>query len=1680
MGFGSLALGLVGAGVGGAAFGPTGAKVGFLVGSSIGSATSRSKIPNVEGPRLRDLKVQTSTYGVGIQRIYGRQITKGNVIWATPIKEIEHRSTVGSKAAKQEQITYTYELPGIAIGLCEGEISDILRVWVNDFLVYEAATDSDVVSGDPESLAYLNQQLAFYAKNVTYRIYKGTQTQTADPLIQSYEGIDNTPGYRNLAYIVIEDLPLDLFGNSVPEFTFEVVAKAKTFQTVNTSISYLQPTYKHLSTWTEAPVPGTSERAQASAIQTNLSLNSGQVIETYFDGYLGSPAIRRIAAASLFSRTKYNTASGDTPSGANILNVFPRYSVPNSIVAPSSLFTSGAGPIDYVDIHRIFDDKNETYAVYGTYYEIIESQTVEEGITNSIYGNPEDLSKISCCIYSPNVFYVLNIVRFNRLVSITAQKVRGIVKLGDKFIIADDSTGTGVYRFYFKTGVVWNGAVNSIVELDLIQGPIIGTASTFDVSMTSDGTFIYTIYRNMSTNTWVVQKWTSSLTIVSSFNLSILVPSATNEDNNRILAFNDGTIIVMNPYTLKAHTIEGMNTHVDTFDLMPVFIGGTSSLGDYPHWAILGHRDAVYVRRTLINSAGSPGHWDIYARVLETRTTTGTTLVPIHSLETTVADILKYAGYQDSDINVSGLSVVTNFKGYAIAKPGSTKSALEQLAAVYNFSLVEINGKIVATLQGREPIATIPKDEIGANDGSSSFDATLLDYTRTPDIDLPSKLRIQYQSDRPILTTSEQYAERLITDQQDTVNVEFSIILSDDEAAQVAEVLLHSAWASRQSVSFTTSRKFIRLNPNDNAIVSTPDGDFNIRITDREYGVPGLLIFSGYIESGNLTKSNAKGAKTPKIIFRPTSLLPTEISILDIPSVLEVENNYGVYYALSTSQLGWTGASIFANRGVGFNQISTSNKLSPIFQVSKLPIKHNPFSLDEDSLLILNPVSGDTVLQSITSLAQLYNYNLLLLINNNLVDSGAHNSYEILSFRDATLNIDGDYEVSGLVRGMFGTQKISSIGYTEPPISGYYTTVSSRKPVAYWRLGENSGLTAIDEIGNHDGIYVNSPTLGVAGLINDSSNTACRFLGTQNVVIPNTTTIKLTHTFSLEAWFTSTAQQNSFFIATWRQSDSTGHGIGLYLNNIRLIYNGGGALDINAPQIHDGLRHHVVATYTSVNFAFGVDNVIARLYLDGVLVGTTGIVGLSNNTTNCCIGSAGDSTLKYVGVIDEVAIYGRVLSSIEVFENYRSGVKGTTLVATNYYELILSDSPVGYWRLGEALGYVAVDQIAGHNGVIPNNNVIYSTPGAIINDPDTALTFAGVPIEISNTGSIQLNSNFSAECWVRYTDISNNTAIFGTYGITSGQGWGVGVSIAAGPSYIPYLVMNSDNFVYDSVSPASINDNVWHQLVVTFTGSSPNITGRLYLDGSLIATGVSDGSITNTSLLHIGDVDGGGNFNGSVDEASVYNYVLTPEQITEHYQAGITGIADPLLDGASTSAYLLVDHTGMSTRSGRIVESSIGALSGDYKAVTFGLSPSTPSPIDNLLAKGWSHRPYPVANPSISGPESGAGTYIVSWKETSRINQGWEDGFETAVDPQIDAYIIQVVNMVNEGIAIRSTTITTNSLSSYTYTSTQYAEDFGTAAVALGFRIFAVIAGRAGNGILASSYLYRPKFINYI
>ncbi|RCL83950.1 glycoside hydrolase TIM-barrel-like domain-containing protein [Hyphomonas sp.] len=156
------------------------------------SGLSRLDVKAQEGPRVKSLPVMEAREGAGLPSVYGRMRVGGQVIWAARFKETKTTRRASSKGGPKVT-EYDYSV-SFAVALGEGPILGVRRAWAN---------------GE-----------AFDLSGVVHRVYPGDETQEPDPLIEMIEG--EAPAYRGTAYIVFEDLPLEAFGNRLPQLSVEV------------------------------------------------------------------------------------------------------------------------------------------------------------------------------------------------------------------------------------------------------------------------------------------------------------------------------------------------------------------------------------------------------------------------------------------------------------------------------------------------------------------------------------------------------------------------------------------------------------------------------------------------------------------------------------------------------------------------------------------------------------------------------------------------------------------------------------------------------------------------------------------------------------------------------------------------------------------------------------------------------------------------------------------------------------------------------------------------------------------------------------------------------------------------------------------------------------------------------------------------------------------------------------------------------------------------------------------------------------------------------------------------------------------------------------------------------------------------------------------------------------------
>jgi hypothetical protein len=431
-----------------------------------------------------------------------------------------------------------------------------------------------------------------------------------------------------------------------------------------------------------------------------------------------------------------------------------------------------------------------------------------------------------------------------------------------------------------------------------------------------------------------------------------------------------------------------------------------------------------------------------------------------------------------------------------------------------------------------------------------------------------------------------------------------------------------------------------------------------------------------------------------------------------------------------------------------------------------------------------------------------------------------------------------------------------------PPCAYADVVTSTPGLLGYWRLGESSGATAVDQTGAHNGTYEGGYTLGVPGAIKGDTNTAVALNGTTGYVkLPKLGTAT---DWTVEGWSDLAAN------ATGNNTLYGGYGAPRLLITPTGFYadddtNGTAAGKMNGQTVSN--------RGSWVYWALVRDGSTLTLYRDHVEVASSSLGNEGPSDLDGDIGAENGAAYYLDGDVDEVAVYGSAVSTDTLNESYDVGA----ISASPYAAAVAA--PVGlqdYWRLDESSGTMAVDQSGAHNGTYEGGHTL-GVAGAITGDSDTAVALDG------STGSVQLPSLGTEADWTieGWTDLGATAT--GYNALFAGD---LGPRLLIGPTnvYADDLTTGAKVGAMSSSTPA--NTGGWVQWALVRDGS----TLTIYRDGVAVDSS-SLGSEGSTSL--VGDLgvqsDGHYHLDGDLDEVAVYDDALTPGTVYDQYALGAYG-----------------------------------------------------------------------------------------------------------------------------------------------------------------------------------------------
>jgi len=192
----------------------------------------------IEGPRVDSRKFSSGQYNVSLPRIWATSWVSGNYDWGKDLIEVKRRRK--TKGGKHNEYSYFADF---SVVLTCHALAAVRRVKADGHLVFDLSGEGPVTpfsfysadtGGKPlggallglAGIAYASGDQGQWLTSDWFSVYLGTDTQLPDPVIAA--DIDNrfgegsTPAYRGYGRIMFHNLPLEKFGNRVPQIEAEV------------------------------------------------------------------------------------------------------------------------------------------------------------------------------------------------------------------------------------------------------------------------------------------------------------------------------------------------------------------------------------------------------------------------------------------------------------------------------------------------------------------------------------------------------------------------------------------------------------------------------------------------------------------------------------------------------------------------------------------------------------------------------------------------------------------------------------------------------------------------------------------------------------------------------------------------------------------------------------------------------------------------------------------------------------------------------------------------------------------------------------------------------------------------------------------------------------------------------------------------------------------------------------------------------------------------------------------------------------------------------------------------------------------------------------------------------------------------------------------------------------------
>lgn len=382
------------------------------------------------------------------------------------------------------------------------------------------------------------------------------------------------------------------------------------------------------------------------------------------------------------------------------------------------------------------------------------------------------------------------------------------------------------------------------------------------------------------------------------------------------------------------------------------------------------------------------------------------------TLEYIILSECERAGLSVDKVDASGLD--DEVPGYPITRVSTARANIEPLLMGYFIDPVEVDGLLRFIKRSAQAVTPlVAYSELAAtSEGSDSGDPFPL--TRGQEDEFPRSITVAYMNVASDYQNGAEIARRVVTRSINDISKEMPFCTTSDHAARVAQVLLFDSWNGRNKRSAKISRRFAYLTTGCIIPVEYPRGTIQNRVITRAVDTGVLMEIDAIDANAEIYEVDPPGSTSSAgQVVAPTPP-PSQLVVGDWPILRDVDDNAGVYVAMSGIAPGWRGAALYMGIDDASLQFEGSVDLpAPIGAAETALGAFGPRFIDEINTVVLS--MGPNALTNSTREA-------VLTSGANAIALGAPGRWEILQFIRAEALGGGRYRISGLNRGQRGTE----------------------------------------------------------------------------------------------------------------------------------------------------------------------------------------------------------------------------------------------------------------------------------------------------------------------------------------------------------------------------------------------------------------------------------------------------------------------------------------------------------------------------------------------------------------------------------------------------------------------------------------------------------------------------------